>query len=236
MSTYRYSQVALDEVELLQACHKQRENLAKAGNSPVNGGDFIVQLSGYFEHKGVTGSQVCMELEMLGPSLLDLVKDYSYKGVPVPVVKAITRNVLTGLDFLHRQCGIIHTDVKPENILLSLPSSELQPDEGFWGARKAKKGDADTPMWWRKHSKKSPTGLTLNLGWSKELFSGGCGFEPRAKLVDLGNACLVDKPFTADIQTIEYRCPEVILGSGEIIVCPVFRLSFFKLIRSVCFA
>ncbi|KAI3461346.1 hypothetical protein Pfo_018009 [Paulownia fortunei] len=33
------------------------------------------------------------------------------------------------------------------------------------------------------------------------------------KLVDFGNACWVYKQFTSDIQTRQYRCPEVILGS-----------------------
>lgn len=34
------------------------------------------------------------------------------------------------------------------------------------------------------------------------------------KIVDLGNACWVDKHFTDDIQTRQYRAPEVILGAG----------------------
>ncbi|GAB2300635.1 hypothetical protein Dimus_034670 [Dionaea muscipula] len=35
----------------------------------------------------------------------------------------------------------------------------------------------------------------------------------RCKLVDFGNACWTHKQFTNDIQTRQYRCPEVILGS-----------------------
>ena len=34
-----------------------------------------------------------------------------------------------------------------------------------------------------------------------------------AVIVDLGNACWVDKHFSEDIQTRQYRCPEVILGA-----------------------
>jgi len=34
------------------------------------------------------------------------------------------------------------------------------------------------------------------------------------KIVDLGNACWIDKHFTEDIQTRQYRAPEVILGAG----------------------
>ena len=33
------------------------------------------------------------------------------------------------------------------------------------------------------------------------------------KIADLGNACYVDHHFTNDIQTRQYRCPEVILGN-----------------------
>lgn len=37
--------------------------------------------------------------------------------------------------------------------------------------------------------------------------------ELKCKLVDFGNACWTYKQFTSDIQTRQYRCPEVILGS-----------------------
>ncbi|XP_052178452.1 uncharacterized protein LOC127792118 isoform X2 [Diospyros lotus] len=37
--------------------------------------------------------------------------------------------------------------------------------------------------------------------------------ELKCKLVDFGNACWTYKQFTSDIQTRQYRCPEVLLGS-----------------------
>lgn len=40
-----------------------------------------------------------------------------------------------------------------------------------------------------------------------------CDFE--VKIADLGNACWVDKHFTEDIQTRQYRSLEVLLGAGE---------------------
>ena len=36
----------------------------------------------------------------------------------------------------------------------------------------------------------------------------------RTEIVDLGNSCFEGKPFTEEIQTIEYRSPEVILRAG----------------------
>ncbi|KAJ0587831.1 putative protein kinase CMGC-SRPK family [Helianthus annuus] len=36
----------------------------------------------------------------------------------------------------------------------------------------------------------------------------------RCKIVDLGNACWANKPIAEEIQTRQYRAPEVILQSG----------------------
>jgi serine/threonine protein kinase len=44
--------------------------------------------------------------------------------------------------------------------------------------------------------------------WEKEVF------EMDAYVVDLGNACWTNKHFSEDIQTRQYRAPEVILGAG----------------------
>jgi serine/threonine protein kinase len=44
------------------------------------------------------------------------------------------------------------------------------------------------------------------------------------KIVDMGNACFADKHFTEDIQTREYRSPEVILGYDYFYNTDVFSL------------
>jgi len=38
----------------------------------------------------------------------------------------MTKQVLIGLDFLNRICKIIHTDLKPENVLLCLTDDEIK--------------------------------------------------------------------------------------------------------------
>lgn len=58
----------------------------------------------------------CAVLEPLKGTLLDLIDNSSHKSLSLAVVKNISRQVLKGLDYLHF-CNIIHTDIKPENVL-----------------------------------------------------------------------------------------------------------------------
>jgi serine/threonine-protein kinase SRPK3 len=57
-----------------------------------------------------------MSFEVLGKNLLLLIKKYDYRGIPIPMVREIIKQVLMGLDYMHRICHLIHTDLKPENI------------------------------------------------------------------------------------------------------------------------
>lgn len=59
-----------------------------------------------------------MVFEILGCNLLSIVRLYKSKGLPLALVKIITKQILIALDFLHTDCSIIHTDLKPENVLL----------------------------------------------------------------------------------------------------------------------
>jgi serine/threonine-protein kinase SRPK3 len=65
-----------------------------------------------------------MVFEVLGENLLGLIKRYQHRGVPAHIVKQITKQVLLGLDYLHTECGIIHTDLKPENVLICIEDVE----------------------------------------------------------------------------------------------------------------
>jgi len=56
-------------------------------------------------------------------------------------VRIIAKQILIGLDYLNRICGIIHTDLKPENVLLCLTEQELKEisENGYLDISKKKK-------------------------------------------------------------------------------------------------
>ncbi|CEG83282.1 Putative CMGC/SRPK protein kinase [Rhizopus microsporus] len=115
-SANRYTDSALEEIKLLETVKKT--------NSQARGYQHVAQLLDHFWHEGPNGKHVCMTFEVLGESLLSLMKRYNYKGIPQSIVKRISKQVLEGLDYLHRECGIIHTDLKPENVLVWIPDVE----------------------------------------------------------------------------------------------------------------
>lgn len=109
-SAKHYTETAVDEIRLLDVINKMDTSDANAGK--------IVRLLDHFDIVGVNGTHKCLVFEALGCSLYKLIVRSHFKGLPMGLVRSITRQLLQGLDYLHRKCRIIHTDIKPENILL----------------------------------------------------------------------------------------------------------------------
>lgn len=115
-SAAHYTETAIDEIKLL--------NKIVQAKPDHPGRKHVVSLLDSFEHKGPNGTHVCMVFEVLGENLLGLIKKWNHRGIPTALVKQITKQVLLGLDYLHRECGIIHTDLKPENVLIEIGDVE----------------------------------------------------------------------------------------------------------------
>lgn len=69
-----------------------------------------------FQHK----SHTCLVFEMLEQNLYDFLKHNKFQPLPLKYIRPITQQVLTALLKL-KNLGLIHADLKPENIMLVDP-------------------------------------------------------------------------------------------------------------------
>lgn len=117
-SAVNFTETAKDEIKILKAVRDTDPVDPKRNKT--------VQLLNDFKISGVNGTHVCMVFEVLGHNLLKLIIKSQYRGIPYDNVKTIIRQVLEGLDYLHTKCQIIHTDIKPENVLLCVDEAYIR--------------------------------------------------------------------------------------------------------------
>lgn len=305
-SAAHYLEAAFDEVEILQKAVKHSMddewlNDLKAfykGRKIDFGRDncHVVQLLNAFIYTGDYGRHFCMVFEILGVNLLEIIKRYDYRGIPLKICRKIAKQCLLGMHYLHSHCRIIHTDIKPENVMVCLDHKDLreiydngQLDrnksirskvEGFQrkikviGGENTNDIDSGSDDYGNRHSstpevvllteddvekeyerlikennitnKKERKNLKKKLKKKmkkqkikgsiarkpsevpdppKEKRSkvvngryvdngekGGLNFDFKIKIADLGNGCWIHHHFQPEIQTRQYRSPEVILG------------------------
>lgn len=186
-SDVEYSEAAKDEIEMLKLASS-----VSAAN--------VVTLFDSFVICGPNGNHHAMVFEVLGDNLLALSNAYHRlprdiciplrygKGIPIPIVRRIAREILLGTKSLHSQCKIIHTDIKLENVALVSPLGKLLVPTTQKGQPKCGTIEA--------------FGFS-SLAWSQ--------LNSLVKLVDLGNACYENHHFTEYITTRQYRAPEIIV-------------------------
>jgi serine/threonine-protein kinase SRPK3 len=221
-SAKQYREAALDEIEILKQ---------------ISSATHVLHLIETFNHRGPNGLHVCFITSVLGENLLSLMQKYP-KGIPLPVIKLIARDCLIGLSGIHDK-NIIHTDLKPENILLTRPKdSILDTMLNYVSEDKIplhlRKNTENLSKKQKQRLKKkleqieTQNTITTRNEEIVEIIENHFPEEKKfgplvdelkqnlgkefVKICDFGNGCWTNKQFSEEIQTRQYRCPEVILG------------------------
>jgi serine/threonine protein kinase len=166
----------------------------------------IVRLLDSFEFHG----HVCLVFELLSVSLLDVLTQNQFRGLPLPVVQRFTKQILTALVAME-EADVIHCDLKPENILLvpvhSNPSSPTP--------RKAESAAtlgssiSSTRMETATDPSKEDGGTessTKPASPSNPNRRGGSGGGSDVKVIDFGSACFEGKTMYSYIQSRFCKC------------------------------
>jgi serine/threonine-protein kinase SRPK3 len=111
--------------------------------------------------------------------------------------------LLQGLDYLHSECRVVHTDLKSDNIMMGLGDPTILD--------RFVQNEIDHPS-----PRKTPNSHGRIIYQSRSDFGDAPtdAVIASAKITDIGLAVFGDEPHNHSIQTNAFTAPEVILGAG----------------------
>lgn len=109
----------------------------------INTSNCVTMLDFFIYIKSVKIKFVCSVYPLYAGSIHMLILSGKYKyGLPIAVVKNISRQLLNAIIFLNTKAEVIHTDIKPENILFQgVPKSHTKVIDIFYDSNFQSKYD-----------------------------------------------------------------------------------------------
>ena len=173
---------------------------------------YINNLIDSFIYDDDEGEHSCLVFELLAGTVYDIIKYGKYsEGLPLKTVKSIIFQLLIAMNVITKDFNVLHTDIKPENILIVGTSNKLKDILAVCDKNKqlkknpGRKTVLDLEDKFNQINKKYK-----NLDKTMELIPDKYIDNISVKLSDFGNCLNLEKK-TFEIQTRYYRAPEIIL-------------------------
>ncbi|KAF2019621.1 kinase domain protein [Aaosphaeria arxii CBS 175.79] len=162
---------------------------------------FIRGLLGTFEISSPTGGQ---HLCLVHPPMHMTIRELQYINpshkLNEPLLKWTLHKLLTALSFLHDEANVVHTDITPSNIMMTVEDESILDD--------FEKAEIEQP------SPTKPINDTHTIYTSRKLRLPKDSLWGQPVLCDFGQACIGAGPHRGLIQPEVYRAPEVLFDMG----------------------
>lgn len=228
----KYYAIKLQNHEDYDSGMEEVNHLKKFAKSNCQHINYLIE---YFEYKVEEGVHICMVFDLLAGSLYDIIKCGRYsKGLPLNIVKKITLQLLEAMDIINSKHEILHTDIKPDNVLVCGVSNRI--NEMITEVQNNKNLMSLTRKFKPSNSIKSSIKKCVNdLSFAtikKKYAKGKTNVETisdqyinniTTRLSDFGN-CRDINYARYDIQTRYYRAPEIMLGYKYNLTCDMWSV------------
>ncbi|KAL4783326.1 kinase-like domain-containing protein [Aspergillus varians] len=119
----------ITDTSTLGAAHEREIEDRIATADPSHRGRALFRTSAeFFDIEGSNGSYLCLAYQPMREHLSICQARFHDGKIPLPLVKTYIRVLLTGLDYLHTVCKPTHTDLKLENIMVSIEEPAVLGD------------------------------------------------------------------------------------------------------------
>ncbi|KAE8316139.1 kinase-like domain-containing protein [Aspergillus transmontanensis] len=197
-------------IKINASTHHSRENAAQneldilkqidEKNPQHKGWQFTRHLLDSFYVEYGSRKHLALAFEPLREPLWLYRKRFIGDVIPSSVLKIILQMILHGLDYLHSECHIIHTDLKPDNIMVKIEDQSILEESA--------KDEYEDPL----PQKICPDGRTIYL--SRNNYGPTLKTTGIIAITYFNLSVPGDRPNSGCIQAEIYRAPEVILDAG----------------------
>ncbi|OJD18837.1 CMGC/SRPK protein kinase [Emergomyces pasteurianus Ep9510] len=186
------------------------------------GRELLRTFSDYFEITGPQGGKhSCMAYEPMREPFWIYRKRFRDERVPLLLLKTYIQILLEGLDYLHTECKVVHTDLKLDNIMVTFEDSAMLGDimnSHLEQSSMEYKIDSTGRHVYRCHNDFGPLR----------------GLRSIPKIVDFGLATRLNGQNDCGVYPIQpdpYCAPEVLLGCGWKMSADIWNFGLWDIIQ-----
>ncbi|KAL9607746.1 MAG: hypothetical protein Q9167_007367 [Letrouitia subvulpina] len=179
-----------------ELCNMQ---LISKSNPRHEGRHFIRKLLDTFTLRSSYNDHICLVFEPLREPIWLLNERFEGNIIPSEILKIMAQMLLHGLDYLHSECHIVHTDLKPDNIMVRLEDKSMLERDA--------RDEMENPLPQKKYDDRK-------IYLSRNNYGQPATVTGIVSIIDFGHSVQGDNSNNGCIQAEVYRAPEVILEAG----------------------